>query len=229
MIRSLLTAATLFGLSTAQLAADDYTLAKSDAAPAGVAEAVAAQLDPQGLALQRLAMQGPERPYATLWFVKSAVIPSDFQSSAAIRYPFTPGQLIGVLSIPKRAEFHDFRGNELDAGVYTLRYGQQPMDGNHIGTSDLADFLVAIPAAKDEDPATITDLDQLVQLSAEASGTTHPAIFSLQPVEAKQDAATLTRDEAREFWILQVNTPVQRGDKADHLPLRMVIVGVSEG
>ena len=45
--------------------------------------------------------------------------------------------------------FTDFRGQEIKKGVYTLRYGQQPEDGNHIGTSELADFLLAIPAGVD--------------------------------------------------------------------------------
>ncbi|MCA9056629.1 MAG: hypothetical protein KDA75_22530, partial [Planctomycetaceae bacterium] len=145
-----------------------------------------------------------------------------------VRYPFAPGELVGVLAVPKRADFLEFRGNELEQGTYTLRYGRQPMDGNHIGTSDLADFLVAIPAEKDEAAGVMEDQQEMVELSAAASGTTHPAILSLQPAEEAGDA-TLTHDEGREFWILQLPATVKRGDAAGKLPIRLVVVGVSEG
>ena len=135
---------------------------------------------------------------------------------------------MGVLAVPKRADFLEFRGNELEQGTYTLRYGRQPMDGNHIGTSDLADFLVAIPAEKDEASGVMEDQQQMAELSAEASGTTHPAILSLQPAEDAAEA-TLTHDEDRDFWILQLPAAVKRGDAAAKLPIRLVVVGVSEG
>jgi hypothetical protein len=214
----------VLAICSRELPADDYTLSRAEGLPTGISAAIGEQLNPQGYAIK-----GPQRGYATLWLVKAASLPADFKPSAAIRYPFTPGQLIGVVDVPKRAKFQDFRGNELDDGTYTLRYGQQPMDGNHIGTSDLADFLVAIPADQDEDPAIISDLDQLMKLSAEASGTTHPAIFSLQPVEKSQDEPSLFHDEPREFWILQANTNGQSGKDSKPLPVRLVIVGVTEG
>jgi hypothetical protein len=204
--------------------ADDYTVATADKAPDGVSDAVAAVL-----AGQATELTGPQRVYATLWLAKSLPITADFQATAAVKYPFTPGELIGAVVIPKRSGFTDFRGNELEAGTYTLRYGRQPTDGNHIGTSDLADFLVAIPADKDEDPAVISDLQKLVELSAAASGTTHPAILSLQPAAERADQPTLVHDEERKFWILQLNGTVRRGEKSEPFPLRMVVVGVSEG
>ena len=204
--------------------ADEYTLASTDAAPEGLADAVAGLVHAPGVEIT-----GPKRTHATLWLVKQASLPQDFEATAAVRYPFAPGQLVGVLSVPKRADFLDFRGNKLEAGTYTLRYGRQPTDGNHIGTSDLADFLVAIPAEQDADPAVIDDPAKLAELSAAASGTAHPAILSLQPAEAAAEAATLTHDAEREFWVLQLNAAVTRGDQAEQLPLRLIVVGVSEG
>jgi hypothetical protein len=223
-MRPIISSLCLTLLIGAPASAEEYTLASAESAPEGLSEAIAAQIAPQGYAIG-----GPKRAYATLWLVKSASVPAEFQATSAVKYPFATGQLLGVLSIPKRAEFQDFRGNALEAGTYTLRYGRQPMDGNHIGTSDLADFLVAIPAEKDEDPAVIAEPQRLAELSSAASGTTHPAILSLQPVVEAPDAAALTHDEEREFWILQVNAPVMRGAKADKLPLRLIVVGVSEG
>lgn len=210
--------------ATGAVLAADYTLETAASPPDGFPEGITAVVAPGAMKIT-----GPERPYCELRLVKSLSVPKEFQSTAAVRYPFTPGELVGVLTVPRRSGLTDFRGNSIERGAYTLRYGRQPMDGNHIGTSDLADFLVAIPADKDESPEPITDLARLYELSAGASGTAHPAIFSLQPAEAPSKEPTLTHDENREFWILQFNASVQRDGKAAELPVRMVIVGVTEG
>jgi hypothetical protein len=223
-LATLAVAGLVLGLWGAVGVAEDYTLEKINAAPEDLSDAVAAQVDPAGVRIN-----GPQRPKFDLWLLKSLPVAADFQPSSAIRYPFTPGQLLGVMQVPRRAELTDFRGNEIEAGSYTLRYGRQPMDGNHIGTSDLADFLVAIPTGDDESPDTIADPAKLHELSAGASGTTHPAIFSLQPVEKAGKDAMLTHDEAREFWILQLNASAKKGDKAESVPLRLVVVGIAEG
>jgi hypothetical protein len=142
-----------------------------------------------------------------------------------VKYPFTPGQLVGVINVPRRSGLTDFKGHEIESGLYTLRYGQQPMDGNHIGTSDTADFLLAVPIANDADPAPIADLKSLFTRSAEASGTTHPAIFSLLPADADSAEPGLAHDAEHEFWILQL--VAASGD--EKLPLRMIVVGESKG
>jgi len=129
--------------------------------------------------------------------------------------------------VPKRAGLTDFREHELDAGLYTLRYGQQPMDGNHIGTSPTADFLLAIPVADDEDPATIESSKDLFEKSAAASGTTHPAIFTLLPVgDVTITEPALTHNEDHDFWVLQA---VAAGKGDAKIPLQLVVVGSSEG
>lgn len=224
MLRTLIAVVGLAVWLALPVHAEDYTLATAEQAPEGLSEAVT-----QALAAKALVLTGPKRAYATLWLAKSVPITADFQPTSAIKYPFASGELIGAVSIPKRAGFTDFRGNELESGMYTLRYGRQPMDGNHIGTSDLADFLVAIPAEQDEDPAVLADLQKLFERSAAASGTTHPAILSLQPTDKPADQPQLTHDEEREFWILDVQAGIRRGDQAGQLPLRLVVVGVSEG
>lgn len=223
-VRTWVTGFLLCACTSAPLSAADYQLAKAETPPDGLPEAVAAAVGESGVRIN-----GPQRELCQLWLAKAVPVAADFQPSAAVKYPFASGQLIGVLQVPRRSGLTDFRGNEIERGVYTLRYGRQPMDGNHIGTSDLADFLVAIPADRDDAPVVLEDVARLHELSAAASGTTHPAIFSLQPVAAAAAEPALTHDEAREFWILQVNLPAQQGGATKPLPLRVVIVGVSEG
>lgn len=187
--------------------------------PDGLAKGVAALLSEKGLRL----VSG-KGTVAEVWFAKQVAVKAGFKPTLNVKYPFQPGQFIGVLRVGKAQTFTDFRGQELKPGVYTLRYGQQPEDGNHIGTSETADFLLALPAKMDTDPKTISLMDTLFQRSAKAAGSTHPAIFYLLPPE-KSAKTALMHDEDKEFWILQ--TALKAGKKA--VPLRLVIVGKSEG
>jgi hypothetical protein len=209
----------LVAASSAVLAADEYKFETSEAPPSDVPAAIADLLDPQGAKVV-----GPKRDLCEIWLLKDVARIGDFTPSTSVKYPFTPGQLVGVLKVPRRAGLTDFRGHEIETGVYTLRYGQQPMDGNHIGTSDTADFLLAVPVADDADPAPIADLKSLFTHSAEASGTVHPAIFPLLPAEESAEPG-LTHDAEHELWILQVTA--KSGETG--IPLRVVVVGIAKG
>jgi hypothetical protein len=212
-----LTLAALAGVASAQ----DYKLETVEALPEGVPAAVAAKMNAKG---HRVVGR---RPLCEVWLAKELPVQADFAPTLAVKYPFTPGQLVGVLNVPRRSELSDFRGQTIEPGVFTLRYGQQPMDGNHIGTSETADFLLALPVAADEDPAPIGDKDTLTEKSAAAAGTQHPAIFSLLPVaDAGIKEAGLSHDEANELWVLQL---LGAGAKDKKVPLRLVVVGESKG
>lgn len=192
--------------------------------PEGLSPKIAAELDPQGHRVS-----GPDGPVAEVWLAKSVAVKPGFKPSLNVKYPFTPGQLIGALRVPEGTTFTDFRGQEIKPGVYTLRYGQQPQDGNHIGTSELADFLLALPAKADTELKPIADADALSQKSAEAAGSTHPAIFSLLPAEDGQGAKTsLEHVEEREYWIVQMSVSGAAGDEQVKVPLRLVVIGRSE-
>jgi hypothetical protein len=209
----------LLAVASVVRAADEYKFEASATPPSDVPAAIADLLDPQGAKVV-----GPKRDLCEIWLLKDVARIGDFTPSTSVKYPFAPGQLVGVLKVPRRAGLSDFRGHEIETGVYTLRYGQQPMDGNHIGTSDTADFLLAVPIADDADPAAITDLKSLFTRSAKASGTVHPAIFPLLPAEEAAEPG-LTHDSEHELWILQ--TSAKSGDAA--IPLRVVVVGIAKG
>ena len=211
-------------LTAASVMADDGKLTVVEKTPAGVAEKVAAALNSKG---QQIEASGAV--IGSVWLVKQLDAKPDFKPSLAVKYPLTPGQLVGVIEIVKKSEFTDFRGQDVAAGVYTLRYGQQPVDGNHVGTSDLADFLLAIPAKLDTDPAPLKMSEALHKLSAKTAGSNHPAIFSLLPPKLDEKTPALTHDTSKHFWILSLTANGKAGDAAIKIPLRVVIVGVSEG
>lgn len=208
-------------LSAGRASAEDYKLEAAADPPQEVPAAIASLLEPAG---QKVV--GPKRDLCQVWLVKELAVKADFQPTQTVKYPFAPGQLVGVISVPRRAGLTDFRGQEIEAGVYTLRYGQQPMDGNHIGTSETSDFLLAVPVADDADPAPIAQ-EALFEKSEGASGTTHPAIFSLLPAdEPEVSAAVLEREEANDWLVLELPGTGAGGVK---LPLRVVVVGESKG
>ncbi len=190
--------------------------------PKGLAQDVAGKIDPSGYAISTDA-----GTIGTIWFAKELAVKPGFEPTLSVKYPLETGQLVGVLQVAKDSSMKDFRGQELKAGVYTLRYGQQPQDGNHIGTSVLSDFLLALPAEKDTKPAPLTDSDQLAQTSATAAGSAHPAIFSLLPPD-KAGEAKLTHDQDRGFWILDATAQGKAKDQAVKVPFKIVVVGVSE-
>jgi len=191
------------------------------APPAGVSDAVKGMLNPAG---QQVSVDGAA--VCTVWLAKGLAVKDGFKPSSTVKYPFTPGQLIGAMLVEKKAEFTDFRGQEVAAGAYTLRYGQQPVDGNHVGTSELYDFLLAIPAATDADPTPVKSPEDLFKRSAKTAGSNHPAIYSLLPPAADVKAASVEHDAGKEQWILNL-VGQDAGEKP--LPIKLIVVGKSEG
>ncbi len=203
--------------------ADDHKLKTVKEVPKGLSPEIEKLLDAAGHQIQ-----GEEGAVVELWLLKSLPIKSNFKSSASQLYPFTPGQLLGAMRVPKGAEYTDFRDQEIAAGTYTLRYGLQPEDGNHLGTSDTADFILALPAKHDTKPATIEDFYELSERSGKAAGSTHPAIFSLlDPKEAGKETK-LDEDESAEDWVLTFTVKGEAKGKATEVRIRLVVIGESE-
>ncbi len=166
-----------------------------------------------------------EDTVAEVWLRKEWPIKSDFMPSANVLYPFKPGELIGVIRFEGRGE--DFRNQQFRKGVYTIRYGQQPVDGNHVGTSDTLDFLLLLPGKKDSTVAPM-DAFKMVQLSTEVSGSTHPAILSMLAVTDKdKPTPSVVHDSTRALWSLRVSAPAKAEGEAAPLPLEFVFEGHS--
>src|SRR5688500_10079890 len=90
------------------------------------------------------------------------------------------GTLVGAVRVS--GDFKEIRGKVVKPGVYTLRYGLQPQNGDHLGISTFRDFVLLRPAALDTDPKVL-GFDGVVAISKEVIGTAHPASLSLDPPE----------------------------------------------
>jgi len=115
--------------------------------------------------------------YCELWLVAQA--PSGAKSTDdAVTLPTIPqGALLGVIHFAGAAQ--DRRGQPLKAGVYTMRYSQYPVNGDHQGVAPQRDFALLVRMSDDKDPKATPAFDALVALSAKASGTPHPAVLSI--------------------------------------------------
>ena len=209
------------GAATA-VADDDIKLSGVEKPPEGLSDPVLAAVEAKGVQVA-----GKAGPVCTIWLAKAFPLKPKFKPTLNIKYSLTPGQLIGALQVQSDT-FTDFRGQPIKPGIYTLRYGQQPTDGNHVGTSELSDFLLAVPAASDADPAVVK-VPTLMKRSAKATGSNHPAIFSLLPPEEKAVPLKLEHDAAKELWIVLLAGSGTQGDNEVVVPLKLVVIGKSEG
>lgn len=202
--------------------AQEYKVEKIDAAaPAdALSPEIAALLQPAGFKL----VKGESRTVCEIWLCKEWPIAAEAKPGGDVIYPLAPGQLVGVARYPRKAT--DFRDQEIASGVYTLRYSQQPVDGAHVGTSPTRDFLVAIPAATDKNPAPI-DYKAIVAGGKETSGSSHPAILSLQRPGDATEALAVREDADHEWTIVRFTGKAKTGDAAKDLALELVLVGVA--
>jgi hypothetical protein len=134
-----------------------------------------------------------------IWLVQSLERTADASGWSNV----DSGTLVGALRVS--GEFKEIRGKAVKSGVYTLRYGLQPQNGDHLGISAFRDFLLLSPAAIDKDPKVL-GFDGMVALSKEVIGTAHPASLSLDPPEDAPGAvlSTYKNEHGHEGVVLRV-------------------------
>lgn len=181
------------------------------AMPASLGDA----LDPEGLGV---VLDG--KVVAELWFrrqlpLKEAAVAAKLGSSYS---RLAEGVLVGVVRFPDR--WLDYRGKPVPAGIYTLRYGIEPADGNHMGASEYRDFLLLVPISADGDPGGTYDTNKLIQLSKKASRTNHPAVLALVPVPKDAAAPSIVGNQPEQCVVAA---------QAGSLLVGLVIRGHAEG
>jgi hypothetical protein len=139
----------------------------TDKPPSELSGGIASQLVPAAKAVI-----GPAT--LDLWWVKALAADGPGWSNVE------SGTLVGAIRVT--GPFKEIRGKVVAPGVYTLRFGMQPQNGDHLGISPFREFLVLSPAAADTDPKVL-GFDGVVALSKQVIGTSHPANLSLDPPE----------------------------------------------
>jgi hypothetical protein len=161
-----------------------------------------------------------------VWFrqeVPAKATPEQVKNGITLReIPETT--LLGALRVHKT--MIDYRKQKIKEGVYTLRLGYQPSDGDHMGTAPNAEFCLPVPADDDKD-AELMKPKALQEASAKVPGGSHPAVLLLFPPKAKApDTAKLEKDDMN-AWIVTRGVEVKAGDAKAKIGLMLTLVGVS--
>jgi len=110
-----------------------------------------------------------------LWWARALPVsgsgPADWSQVAE-------GAVIGAVRVT--GPFKEIRGKTVKPGVYTLRYGLQPQNGDHLGASPFREYLLLSPAVADVSASPL-GFQETVAISKQTLGTSHPAALSLDP------------------------------------------------
>src|SRR5258708_25236150 len=101
--------------------------------------------------------------FCEVWF-RSAAPSGPKSTEEGVSLPTIPqGALLGALRFPGRGS--DRRGQNIIAGVYTLRYSLHLVNGDNQGVAPQRDLLVMIPTPDDTAPNRTPTFDYLMKSS----------------------------------------------------------------
>lgn len=181
-------------LALAPAGAADFSVLPGAPLPEAVPEATRGMVAQEGVSVQ-----SGDAAVVRFW-MRTAPFDGDPASGFGVRFDNIPeGAFLGVVEFPDRGS--DFREQAVPPGVYTIRFGLHPEDGNHMGVAPSRDFALLAPVDKDLEVAKNYDFDGAVQLSADV-GNPHPTVARLELPEA--DAGPNLWENDYEHWILDI-------------------------
>ncbi len=200
-------------LTAATAAAQPKVSPLPDKPPSQLAPAIALALQSSGV----MASVGD----ATLefWWAQAIAITADGPGWSNVE----SGTLVGAMRVT--GPYKEIRGKVVAPGVYTLRYGLQPQNGDHLGISSYREFLVVSPANVDTDPGVL-GFDGVVALSKQVIGTSHPAGMSIDPPEDAPGALLSTyRNDSGHHGIVFDVPRSQGGKPAGTVKFGLIVSG----
>jgi hypothetical protein len=116
-------------------------------------------------------------PRSEPWSASETVAASDLEPGQ--RVPLRAGVRLGELIV--RSRWSDFRGQEIRAGRYELRYALQPRLKDHVGVDRIRDFALLVPrSAAGAAPAQAAP-ELWIAAARLVAGSRHPAVMALRP------------------------------------------------
>ena len=166
-------AGALFPLAALAAAADQPTLAPGGAPGDEIPEEIRRALHAEG---RLVTLESG----TTLEFWFRSEQPGGGGANPGATFPdLKVGALVGAVRIS--GPWSDYKGNPIEPGVFTMRYGNRPEDGNHMGVSVHLDFVLLVPVTEDMAVEVDWGQDDLNIMSFAATGIGHPAVMSLAP------------------------------------------------
>jgi len=221
MVRTL-AAVALLALAASSPAAEKVTVKVEDAEPPKeLSDAVRGVLDRKAMTVT----DEKGKAICTVWAVKSLESKATpEQAKTGLKYSqVEETTVVGAVKFPDT--FTDYRKQKIKPGVYTLRLGIQPMDGDHMGTAPYNEFCLLIPADIDKKPELL-DVEKLHEESKKSTTRKHPGIMLLFPNKMPPETPVVEA-KPKENWVLSYRIPATAGDEKAFLGVSLVVVGVT--
>lgn len=185
-----------------------YKADKAGPLPRELASGIALALDQAGF---QISSNGA--PYCELW-LRARLPAGPASTEPNVTLPIPPGTLLGVIRYVGPGS--DRRGQAIQPGVYTLRYGIMPMNDSHQGAAPQRDFLLLIPAADDRDLNATPNFDALMAMSRKASRSPHPAVLSFWKAASDSPGFSQRGDTD---WVLE--------SRVGDIPVAIIVAGTA--
>jgi hypothetical protein len=190
--------------------------------PKDIAEPVRALLSDQ--AVQVFDEQG--KLFCELWLRKEFTVKAtaaDVKKGIEYR-KFEESTIFGAVRFAQT--WTSFRKQTIKPGLYTLRLGFQPMDGDHQGSAPFNEFLLlSLPG--DDRKANIMSHKEVTEMSSKTiPGGTHPAVLLLFPNPKPEDKPQLV-NKGSMIWVLNLKSDVAGGGEKGVLGVGLTLFGAT--
>jgi hypothetical protein len=217
MMRTLAVAVCLLAAADAK-----FTVKVEDAAPPKeLGDAVRAVLDDKAM----LVFDDKGKLLCTVWARKALETTATAdQAKTELKYTnLEETTLVGAVKFPDT--FTDYRKQKIKPGVYTLRLGIQPTDGDHQGTAPFSEFCLLSPAAADTKPAMM-EAKELHEQSTKSNTRKHPGVMLLFPNKTPSEKPAIEA-KPKDHLVLSFRIPATAGGEKAYLGFSLVVVGVT--
>ena len=164
-----------------------------------------------------------ETPLFEFWFSAEVPLKSKPASIDKALDALREITLLGAAVVGKGQR--DYKDNEIAAGVYTLRFGLQPQDGDHLGTADYPYFAVLIPARSDTALDGVTTFKALAKASGKETASGHPMVLSLRPTSADGAGLPKLNEPAAGHKSVRVSLGAKAGEEKTAIVFELVCQG----
>jgi hypothetical protein len=184
--------------------------------PKDLSDAIRQKLQPRPIEIRN----GDKVVYE-FWFVSKLPLKAKPESPAKALDAVDEITFMGVARVGEGRR--DYKDNEITPGLYTIRFGLQPQDGDHLGTSEFPYFAVLVPIQSDADLALKTRKATL-KASGKATATGHPAVLSLRPVASDVGQTPVQIKPAPGLEAIQLQVPAKASDSDQETPVGFELV-----
>src|SRR2546430_9460642 len=164
-----------------------------------------------------------DTPVFEFWFGSEVSLKAKPRSADKALGSIQETTLLGAVSV--RSGQRDYKDNEIAAGVYTLRFGLQPQDGDHLGSAEYPYFAVLIPAKNDTQLDGITTFKAMTKASGKDTASGHPIVLSLRPVSPDTGDFPKLDEPAVDHKGVRVKVPGKAGDEKTSIVFELVYKG----